>query len=117
MRPMFLNELDVRAVDDGYMLLHEFRYITMHGNHERVICVPEGFVTNFASVPAAARAFISGHGKDRWAATVHDYLYSQKYARHEADAIFLEALEVSKVGWLKRHAMYRAVRLAGWMFH
>lgn len=117
MKPMFWDHLDVRAVDEGYMLLKDFRYVTMHGNDERLITVPAGFVTNFASVPAPARVLISGHGRDRWAATVHDYLYSQKYARHEADAIFLEALEVSKVNWLKRQAMYRAVRLAGWMFH
>ena len=113
MKPMFVTELRVKIVDEGYELTHPLRYATGLDVWE----VPKGFVTNFASVPRIVRPFITGHGKDRYAATLHDYLYSIKHDRREADAIFLEAMEVCRVNWLTRHAMHKAVRLAGWAFH
>jgi len=112
-KPMFLDELNVKIVDDGYQLTHPMKYARGLEVYE----VPAGFVTNFASVPRIVRPFITGHGKDRYAATLHDYLYSVKHDRKEADAIFLEALEVCRVGFFTRHAMHAAVRLAGWAFH
>jgi len=113
MKPMFLDPLVVEVVPEGYRLTQPFRYA--HGLE--VLEVPAGFVTNFASIPRIARVLITGHGKDRYAATLHDYLYSIKYDRREADAIFLEAMEVCKVGFFTRHAMHKAVRAAGWAFH
>jgi hypothetical protein len=112
----FKTHLDTRAVDNGYVLLAPLRYYSTLLNRE--IEVPTGFFTDFASVPSVARVFISGHGKDRWAAVVHDYLYSiLAYSRKTADAIFLEAMAVSNVGLFKRRVMYRAVRTGGWMFY
>jgi hypothetical protein len=112
----FKTPLDTRAIEGGYKLLAPLRYYSTLLDRE--IEVPTGFVTDFASVPAVARVFISGHGKDRWAATVHDYLYSiLAYDRKTADRVFLEAMEVSGVGLIKRRAMYRAVRTGGWMFY
>jgi hypothetical protein len=112
----FKTPLDTRAVEGGYKLLAPLRYYSTLLDRE--IEVPTGFVTDFASVPAVARVFISGHGKDRWAATVHDYLYSiLAYDRKTADRVFLEAMEVSGVNFIKRRAMYRAVRTGGWMFY
>jgi hypothetical protein len=111
----FKTHLDTRAVDNGYVLLAPLRYYSTLLDKE--IEVPTGFFTDFASVPSVARVFISGHGKDRWAAVVHDYLYSIGFDRKTADAIFLEAMAVSNVGFFKRRVMYRAVRTGGWMFY
>jgi hypothetical protein len=111
----FKTHLDTRAVDGGYELLAPLRYYSTLLDKE--IEVPTGFFTDFASVPNVARVFISGHGKDRWAAVVHDYLYSIGFDRKTADAIFLEAMTVSNVGFFKRRVMYRAVRTGGWMFY
>lgn len=82
---------------------------------DEIIHVPEGFVTNFASVP---RIFwpligpIDEHGK---AAVIHDYCYSQgAYSKRRSDDIFLEAMEVLNVSKWKRFCIYWAVRLFGW---
>lgn len=111
----FLTDLDVRVVSGGYRLLAPLLYQSDLLND--TVLVPAGFVTDFASIPRVARILITGHGKDRWAAVVHDYLYSIKHDRKEADSVFLEALECSGVNLLKRRTMYRAVRTGGWMFY
>lgn len=110
---MFLTDLVVKVVDDGYMLTEPLEY----QDGQRIHVVPAGFVTNFASIPRPARILITGHGKDRFAATLHDYLYFIKYDRRKADALFLRAMKDSKVNWFLRHAMHKAVRLGGWAFH
>jgi|TARA_R110002094_G_scaffold153354_1_gene140869 hypothetical protein len=111
----FKTPLDTRAVEGGYELLAPLKYYSTVLN--KTIEVPTGFFTDFASIPRVARVFITGHGQDRWAAVVHDYLYSVGYDRRTADVIFLEAMAVSGVGFFKRRLMYRAVRTGGWMFH
>jgi hypothetical protein len=112
---VFETPLDTRAVEGGYTLLAPLRYYS--ALLDETIEVPTGFFTDFASVPRVARVFITGHGKDRWAATVHDYLYSIGYHRKTADEVFLEAMASSGVGLFKRRLMYRAVRTGGWMFY
>ena len=115
MKPQFLTELDVRIVPQGYRLLAPLEYYSAVLG--AAVIVPVGFVTNFASIPAPGRILISGHGHDRWASVVHDYLYSIKHNRKEADSVFLEALECSGVNVIKRRVMYRAVRTGGWFFY
>lgn len=115
MKAQFLSDLDVRVIVQGYRLLSPLRYYSAVLGRE--IVVPDGFVTDFASIPRIGRILISGHGNDRWAAVIHDYLYSEKFDRKMADAIFLEALEAKNVNVFKRRVMYRAVRTGGWMFY
>lgn len=115
MKPQFLSDLDVRAVPQGYRLLAPLTYYSAVLDH--LITVPDGFVTDFASIPAPGRILISGHGHDRWAAVVHDYLYSIRHDRKQADDVFLEALELMGVNLIKRRLMYRAVRTGGWFFY
>jgi hypothetical protein len=111
----FESDLDVRVIPGGYRLISPLVYWS--DILDDYVIVPIGFVTDFASIPRVGRVLITGHGKDRWGAVVHDYLYSIGHSRKGADRVFLEALEVSGVGWLKRRAMYRAVRTGGWMFY
>lgn len=87
---------------------------------ERIIRVPVGFVTNFASVPRGGWAILSptaGPGKNNYgkSTAVHDYLYSTPgyCTREEADRVLLEALEAEGVDLVIRDAMYEAVRLFG----
>ena len=50
------------------------------------------------------------------AAVIHDFMYyDQSRSRREADDIFLEAMEVLEVGWVKRRVMHLAVRTFGWI--
>lgn len=130
MKPAYLDELDLRAIPpDRWQVLNTFRYRTLVGG-EKVITVPAGAINNLASIPRLARPLITGMGYDRWAATVHDHLYSIKHPRAEADAIFREALKTAyeqncgceKSRWFnkltaatKRGVMWSAVRLGGWI--
>ena len=90
---------------------------------EFVILIPEGFITDFASIPAPLRGSPLGHRKDtEQAAVVHDYTRRHGYlplkngknvtvSEKLSDQIFKEMLKESGVGWWRRNAMYLAVRI------
>lgn len=77
--------------------------------------VPEGFVTDFASVPRAFWRILPPTGQYGKAAVVHDYLYRTPgpWTRKQADDTFKEAMERLGVSWLTRHTMWMAVRTFG----
>jgi hypothetical protein len=81
-----------------------------------VIVVPEGFVTDFASVPRLPLVFLVTGDSAHSAAVVHDFAYSrQEMTRSMADAVFREAAIASgEPGW-KSWAMYLGVRIGGWV--
>lgn len=115
----FIGHLDTRVYEPGeFVLLQLFGYKTdMTGLRAQCIYAARGFITDFASIPAIFRVFISPTGASRHAAVIHDWLYcAQTMKRSEADAILLEALGVSGIGWLQRHAMYWAARAVGWIY-
>jgi hypothetical protein len=77
----------------------------------QIITVPAGFVTDFASVPWAARSIIDVVGKHSVGAVVHDYLYwDQQCSRYEADLLLHEAMVEYKSSWFEKNAVYYAVR-------
>jgi hypothetical protein len=117
--PGFLTPLEARKVEgtaDTWKLLSSLVYWREAGT----ITVPMGFVTDFASTPRPVWMFMPKSGEYDAAAVVHDYLYvkggvlpQKTYSKAEADAIFLEALEVCGVGRFKRWLMYQGVRIGG----
>jgi hypothetical protein len=78
--------------------------------------VPQGYVTDFASVPRPFRWLVPKSGKYNQAAVVHDYIYTNLYrtlTKDQADQIFFDAMqELGVVRW-KRKLMYFAVRIGG----
>ena len=73
--------------------------------------VPRGFVTDFASIPAAARGILEPYGRYGRAAVVHDYLYwKNEPPREKADRAFKELMESSGTPAALRGTMYQAVR-------
>lgn len=81
-----------------------------------VVRVPDGFRTNFASVPQVLQSLISPIGTYDPATTLHDYLYQfDGWARGEADGALKEAMEVLGVGWWTRQTIYAGVRAGGWL--
>lgn len=112
----FMDQLIVEEVRDDtptlWRLRHPFRYQSdLLG---RIITVPEGFVTDFASVPRVPAAYLLAGGEADEAAVIHDYLYqSHETDRPTADAIFEEAMAVSGQPWWRRKLMWAAVRLFG----
>ncbi len=80
----------------------------------RVITVPTGFVTDFASVPRIPIAYLLTGDSGHEAAVVHDFLYtSHEVERDLADAVFREALLCGgEPGW-RAWAMWVGVRIGG----
>lgn len=81
-----------------------------------LITVPEGFITDLASVPRFPGMFLLFGGKARKSAVLHDYLYSEGRDRSFADAVFYAAMRHEEPAW-RRALMWLGVRLAGWVFY
>lgn len=82
------------------------------------VVVPEGYVTDFASIPGFAHWIVSPFGRHAEAAVVHDWLYTlgapdDEKGRKLADRTFRRALKLVGVDWVRRSIMYRAVRWGG----
>ena len=104
---------------DQWRVVNDFTVVLDDG---RSITVPHGFITDKASVPRAVWWLIPRDDKyivD--GALIHDNLYlHQKIEGHwisrlEADKILRDIAKHVGMGWLKRKAVYRAVRLGGWV--
>ncbi|MFL0802435.1 MAG: DUF1353 domain-containing protein [Agarilytica sp.] len=118
---MFLSKPLFRATNNS----GEFELVTpciYFSELKGRIEVTQGLITDFASIPRVFRALVSVNGKHRLAAVVHDFLYMKKGVlpdqnldRSMCDRVFLEAMKVSGVPFWKRHLMYRAVRVGGWV--
>ena len=79
------------------------------------LCVPTGFITDYASVPIGLWNLLPKVGKSNRAAIVHDFLYvANGVSRAEADAVFAEAMAVCGVSSWRRRLMYLGVRAGGW---
>ncbi len=112
----FTEALVVTPLADGktWVILRDFGYDVGEEGSRDCIDVAIGFQTDFATVPRALWIFLPRWGRYGNAAVVHDWLYwTQERQRHEADAIFREAMEVLGVGRLKKSLMYWAVRAFG----
>lgn len=95
-----------------WALVNPFRYITSNGL--LTIFVPEGFTTDFASIPRLFWNILAPMGNYGEAAIIHDYLYSKGILpKSEADNIFLEGMETLGVGRIKRTIIYNAVKYFG----
>ena len=101
------------AEGDQWFLRADLEWLARNGD---VVCVPENFVTDFASIPRLLWAVLprwDGYGP---AAVVHDYLYwRQPGSRRQADLFMLEAMKDQDVGWATRSIVYAGVRAGGWL--
>jgi len=111
----FTTPLVVEPINDRqWKLIEEFSYYTKINGKYVFINVPQGFITDFASVPRFLWSIFPPWDKYGKAAVLHDYLYNQRLFRRKlCDKIFYEAMTVLKVPWWKRKLMYFAVRLFG----
>ncbi len=99
-----------------YKLLDD---LVLADDDQRTIIVPAGFVTDFASIQVLHNAFlfvlfalVSGYGN--YAATVHDFLYSEgQVSRKEADAVLFRALRAEGVARWRAWLMWAGVRIGG----
>ncbi len=89
-------------------------YWNRAGNITKII-IPRGFTTDLASVPRIFQSIIPKLGHHIRPAIVHDYCYEgfTNLTKKEADQMFLEGMKATKVSWLRRNAMWLAVRVGG----
>ena len=107
--PAILEMLD----DYRWRLVEPFEF-WLTDTPDDVIYVPEGYVTDLASVPRLLWALFPPHGRYAKAAIIHDWLYDNALrTKAEADRIFLDAMTVLGVPRWRRRLMYLAVRLFG----
>lgn len=109
----FLTELKVEYVDGtNWLLVAPLVY--EDPKQGLGVEVPEGFLTDFASVPRGFWNLFPRVGTWAPAATVHDFCYRHKlFDKATADRLFLHGMEELGVNWVSRRLMYRAVRLFG----
>lgn len=77
------------------------------------VTVPSGFRTDLGTIPGVFRVLVKS-SDPRIAASfvVHDYLCVVKgFDRWMADAVFLEAMDVTGVSWWRRMILWTGVRL------
>lgn len=120
---MFKTDLVVKALPNRPNYWEVMRELIWEGPVTEntlvlVFTVFAGFVTDLASIPRVLRWAINPNGKSRRAAVLHDFLYTgQHLSRADCDLLFLAALKADGVGLLQRQALYRGVRLGGWLFY
>ena len=111
----FLDKIIGEFHDDGirFKLHHEFKYITdidptsfgyddsklqidPETGLRRMIIVPIGFVTDFASVPKCLWSLAPSIGRQSKGALIHDWLYTTHLeGRPWIDRVFLEAMDLN----------------------
>ena len=105
---------------DYWRVLDAFKYYVGNKAQNIWVYVPEGYLTDGATVPRPFWSIIPPWGNYGQAAVVHDILCEtqQLYfdgklipiTRKRADQIFLNAMEVAGVSKWKRYLMYTCVR-------
>jgi hypothetical protein len=118
--PAFHSKLIIE--DNGgfpFVLYSALTYVTNVG-HRGTISVPEGFRTDYASIPRGLWNILPPVGSYDAAAVVHDYCYQNgtlmgvPLTRGDADAILNEAMQVLHVPTWQRRLIYAGVRIGGW---
>lgn len=94
------------------------RALVVKLNDGTTITVPDGFETDFSSIPFWARPFLHWSRVDV-AGVVHDFLYwcpQQNIDRKRADAIWLEMAGAGErhANWLQCSLGWVGLRLCGW---
>lgn len=110
--------------DDGRKFTLEQDFLYRDEEKDVFVTVPEGFETDFNSVPGPFWAYFAP-----WeyleAGLVHDWLYRHPegfesdslrppLSRQQVDAIHRRILHLKGCRWSKRQAVYLALRAGGW---
>jgi hypothetical protein len=81
---------------------------------KRMVTVPGGFLTDFASVPRVPIAHLLTANCGHEAAVIHDWFYTtHEVSRRDADAVFEEALLVGGEPRWRAWLMWAGVRIGG----
>lgn len=108
-------QITVKQIDkDTWELVDTVEYIA---DAEHFI-VPEGFKTDFATVPQMLTWFIPRYGLYTKSAILHDYLLKRSdVSAADADGVFRRSMRELGVPFLRRWLMWAAVRVFGSHLH
>jgi hypothetical protein len=111
----FTTPLKLEYIDGfTWRVIEEFVYHVGDEGSYDTIRVPAGEETDFASIPRVFWRVLPPTGVYGKAAVIHDHLYKTgARPKHEADLIFLEAMDVLGTPSPVRHTMYWAVKMFG----
>ena len=120
-----VEALQLRTGEDAdYIVSRPYKVEFKLDGTVREITVPEGMLTDLASIPWFARIFIGRVGPHLEASIVHDFLYIawQDIPNHGvkpqdrafADRLLKVGMAAADVGWLKCEVVYILLRLFGW---
>jgi hypothetical protein len=116
----FTTRLRTDCLDDGrFELVEEFDFAS--DTLERIVRIPVGFVTDFASIPPPFCAIWPPTGPYGKAAVVHDMLYQHpecltpRVTWMQANRTLLEGMSALRVGLVTRYAIFWGVCLGGWV--
>lgn len=112
---MFKGKTIIQRISkDGYILKS-----TLHFENENIkVTVKPGLFTNGASIPHMFWSVIGYPLNPKYigSAIIHDGLYnSHIVSQKEADNLFRDMLEHNGVSIIKRNAMFRALRMFGFI--
>lgn len=116
LKPQFLSSLQVEQIDeDNWRLTAPLRFYS--ARLDRLIEVPRGFVTDFASVPRFPFIYWFTAGKFQAAAVIHDWFYrtdTEDITRAAADAVLAEAMEALGYWKVRQWFVWAGVRIGGY---
>ncbi len=120
---MFINSVSLKHIMfSDYWNTCDEKFIYYSKRFDRFIVVPVGFKTDLASIPRLLQCAISRSDKIILEASIiHDFLYSTPngrmyqvdWNREQADLVLRDAMKDLGASWLKRNAVYWAIRLFG----
>jgi hypothetical protein len=124
-QPLFLiplAHLDIGAKDNVFILMNpDFCFEVGHLGSEEKVCVPLGFITDLASVPAPLRPLVNPAGaRISRAAVLHDFIYRSKemreiYNRSDADRIMKDAMLAAGTTRSRAFIVWLTLRLFAWL--
>lgn len=103
---VFLTDLKVKKISEREWELIE--PLVYKSNTIGVIVVPDGFVTNFGSVPRLPFMYMLFGGVGDKACTVHDWLYSKKHTPIKKSKITVDRKTADKI---MRGVIYECLRV------
>jgi hypothetical protein len=112
----FTDTLLVEPTADGtkWIIKREFDYHVGHEDSGDIIHIPEGMITDFASIPRVLWSILPPFGRYSQAAVVHDLLCdTRSRPSKETHDMFLEMMTVLGVSRWKKYPMYYGVKYGG----
>ena len=131
---MFTNSLKTEWLDGKkWRVTESYRFYSGDYLSGLYVEVPEGFITDLASIPRLLHWLVPKVGKDSAASVMHDVIYrtgvmtssvivdgvehvvDTPVSQGMADSMFHQAMVALKVGRWRRKILYHGVSIFGWI--